>query len=398
MGLKLGIPTLDGIPLAINPVNLNSNKLVSVTDPTNPQDATTKNYVDLAIAGINQGVGSGVISGCGVAWSGTGLAFVVSAGTYSIVGVTYSINQTTVTLATADPTNPRIDAIIVDNTGTASSITGTPSTNPSLPTVDASSQLALSFVYVAAGSTTPGVTTVLVYDENLGAPAEWNSSSNGTTWNLASTNNPFSGTHDTEATSLSSGAYVQYQQGSGTQNPATINNFVFNLRSKATWASNRTITITLYNGATPVGSGVVLRQGTFGWNSSNTTSYQQIVIPMTNFGTGSTAFNTVRFTQTGTGTAIGFYLDYITFQIGNSNVNSNAMIWRGTYNAGTSYSRNDTAIYGGRPFVALVANLNSLPSDTSANWQSAVANFLIFSGGINSSPVVDNNGDYITVS
>ena len=46
------LPSLDAITIAANNVNLNSNKLINVTDPTNPQDAATKNYVDTQIQGL----------------------------------------------------------------------------------------------------------------------------------------------------------------------------------------------------------------------------------------------------------------------------------------------------------------------------------------------------------
>src|SRR6266478_5654615 len=84
-----------------------SNKLTdlldfAVADPIIPSDPSSKNYVDAQIAGISQGAFSGVVSGCGVAWTG-GLNFTVSAGTYTIVGTSYSIVLTNLTLSAADP-------------------------------------------------------------------------------------------------------------------------------------------------------------------------------------------------------------------------------------------------------------------------------------------------------
>lgn len=47
---QFGIPNAD--------INLNSHKLINVTDPTNPQDAATKNYVDIGVSNAAAGIDS----------------------------------------------------------------------------------------------------------------------------------------------------------------------------------------------------------------------------------------------------------------------------------------------------------------------------------------------------
>ena len=47
------IPTLDNTPLALASVNLNNQKIINLAEPVNPQDATTKNYVDTAVQGLD---------------------------------------------------------------------------------------------------------------------------------------------------------------------------------------------------------------------------------------------------------------------------------------------------------------------------------------------------------
>jgi len=59
---------------------------------------------------------------------------------------------TSVTLAAADPGNPRIDVIGVDVNNAVFTITGTPSGSPVQPVIDASTQLQLTFVTVGAGA------------------------------------------------------------------------------------------------------------------------------------------------------------------------------------------------------------------------------------------------------
>jgi hypothetical protein len=65
-----------------------------------------------------------------VTWSGSGLTFDVTSAIYTINGVRYTSGAGSITLAAADPSNPRYDVIAVDNTGTIVKITGTAGTIP----------------------------------------------------------------------------------------------------------------------------------------------------------------------------------------------------------------------------------------------------------------------------
>jgi hypothetical protein len=96
-----------------------------------------------------------------------------------------------VALSTADPSNPRIDVIAVDNNGEIVVIEGTPSATPSVPQIDPATQIELTSVYIPAGSTVPdGVTQEVVYDENTEV---WSGSTTGVTGNFNNTTNTFNG-------------------------------------------------------------------------------------------------------------------------------------------------------------------------------------------------------------
>lgn len=116
------------------------------------------------------GLLGGVIGGAGlVVAAGGGMTVLVQPGSFVTPNTAsptdggYAatlVSQGTLTLATADPSNPRIDIIVatVNDTGTSSSagfvevVTGTPAGSPSVPAAPANS-IILAQVTVAAGAT-----------------------------------------------------------------------------------------------------------------------------------------------------------------------------------------------------------------------------------------------------
>jgi hypothetical protein len=317
------------------------------------------------------------ISGCGVEYV-SGLVFTVGACTYTIAGSTFSSAITTETLATADPSNPRIDVIGVDSTGSVFQITGTPAASPAEPSIDPSTQLGLIFVTVAAGATTPSnVAATLLYDENV----EWTCSST-THINCASTNNPYHGSLDIEATAAVLGNnFTLVKPAAGTVNLATQNTLTFYIRSKGVWPNangngsngRRTLSLLWLNGSTQMGTPVVLNDGAFGFSSSNTTSYQQITIPVTLFGTGSSLVTTLKALVSGNGgtSSFGWYIDEVSLQSGAGmfTLPATLMNFKGTWNATASYNVFDTVVSAGIGYVALVANTNVAVS-TASTWAS----------------------------
>jgi hypothetical protein len=273
-------------------------------------NATTKLYDCQTISTGGTGtLQNGLTSGGSVAYTGSGLVFTVQAASYVIAGVAYTSAQTDVTLAAASGANDRIDAIIVNSSGVANKIDGTPGAPPTNPSVDPTTQLQLTFVYVAKSAATPSnITTDNIYLENT----EWTCAA-GAGWDCASTTNPYAGSKDIEATTVAAATYTTLTSGA----PVVMGDYnvlIFYIRSKATWNKNRSLVLQFYSGATPVGSGVTLKDGTFGYTSSTTASYQQIAIPLQQFAVPSTA-TVLRITSSGSGgTAPGFYLDNIFLQ------------------------------------------------------------------------------------
>lgn len=269
--------------------------------------------VDAAIstvAGSGTGTPSnGVVSGCGVAYSGTGLGFGMSACSARINGSLVSGAAQTVTLSAADATNPRIDVLYVDDTGTFGKITGTPAATPSTPTVDPTSQLYLAYALVPATATSlSGYTTTLQYDEGV----EWTCTGSGIT--CGSTSNPNSGTKDIEATTISAGSYVKLVAGS----PISFDgdgSEIIGIRSKGTWNTKRSLIAQYYLSGVAKGSPVTIKDGSFGFVSATTGSYQTLVVSKSLFAVpAGTNIDEFRLTASGTGGTLGFYLDPIKLQ------------------------------------------------------------------------------------
>jgi hypothetical protein len=305
-----------------NAVTFNSSGGASAGATFNGSAAITVDYSTVgapSVADMNAAIAAatgsggtipdGVVSGCGVAYSGTGLTFNMSAGSFYLDNTLYSATSQSVTLAAADATNPRIDVLYVDTSGTFGKITGTAAANPSQPSVDSSSQLYLTFVLVPAAATSlSGITNETIYDEGT----EWTPTASGSGFTVNSTNNPFSGTKCVEGTSVTSGSYVKFVRSSSESFDGN-GNLTLEIRSKATWNSKRWLTLQWYLAGIAKGSPVNLKSGTFGFDSSQTTSYQLIVIPKTQFAIPSgTSVDELRVTDAGG--SIGFYLDDIILQ------------------------------------------------------------------------------------
>ena len=275
-------------------------------------DGSAPTIIAPPATGSVQSIGTGLLTGGGVVWTGD-LNFSVSPATYLIGGTSYSSPLTAITLDAADAVNPRIDRIVVDNTGAAVKITGTAATPPAAPSIDPTTQVDLSggLVYIAALATTPAnFSTTDLYLENT----EWTCTASAN-FNCASTSNPYAGTKDIEATTAVSGNNVTLvKPAAATENLSASSNLVFYIRSKAAWPNPKSVLLSWLNGSTPVGTAVTLDDGLFGFSSSTTADYQQITIPTSAWGTGGNLVTTLKIQVLGGGSSIGFYLDNIFLQ------------------------------------------------------------------------------------
>lgn len=154
-------------------------------DPGNPQpNAYVYNIQDdswtplVSIPGGNNQ--TRLVSG-NLFWD-SGLTFTTTPNlSYLISGALYElVASQSVTLDAADPTNPRIDVIVLDKNGVLGKVTGVATPNPQRPVVDEALLLPVTFVTVAANATAPGqVKNILLYEQGIQTPDEANYSVNG---------------------------------------------------------------------------------------------------------------------------------------------------------------------------------------------------------------------------
>lgn len=275
----------------------------------------TETEVNDLLAGLTSDpVPNGLQSGGIVTWV-SAYTFEVSAAVYYINGVRYTAAQQTVTLDAADGTNDRIDVLALDTAGDFVAVPGTPASTPSEPDVDPLTQLRLTFVLVEAASTEPvGVTILPIYLENT----EWTTSTSGSGFNANSTNNPKSGTKAVEVTNAGSNAYVLFDKGAVDLDINDYRLLRIYIRSKASWPTNKLIRLQFYANGVAKGSPVTLAQGYWGFDSTNTTTYQLVAIPISQFVIpDGTLIDQLRMTSIqsgGGGGALGFYADEITLE------------------------------------------------------------------------------------
>jgi hypothetical protein len=105
---------------------------------------------------LAESTGYGIVSGCEPSISG--LTVTVAAGIVHLAdGTRKELSATNITLDSADLSNPRIDLVYIDDTGTLAKVTGTAAATPSAPALP-SGGISVATVSVAANATTGTVT------------------------------------------------------------------------------------------------------------------------------------------------------------------------------------------------------------------------------------------------
>ena len=126
----------------------------SILDNDEAFNTTQSIWMQTDINALVAGIGAdGVLTGCTVTAQGSpDMTLAVAAGEVLVSGTKALVTAGNVTITTADATNPRIDLVVVNSSGTKSVTAGTAAASPKAPDIPASSVL-LAMVYVPAGDT-----------------------------------------------------------------------------------------------------------------------------------------------------------------------------------------------------------------------------------------------------
>jgi len=229
-----------------------------------------------------------IISGSAV-WDSL-LVYSVTKCWYYINGILYSSAPTNVTLATADSSNPRIDVIYCDTLGNVGVITGIPSPDPVKPTVNPLSQIELTHINVNAQGTTPaGVSQRIIYNENVGVPNEWNTSTDvpASGVDFAYTVNPYVGIKSAFAPAYFNSNYSLIFTNNAFVNADTLSELSMYLRQNsappAARAGTTMFSIILYKSGVPITKPVLVSDGLYGYSVLTLNSYQHLAVPFSDF-------------------------------------------------------------------------------------------------------------------
>lgn len=304
--------------------NLPGDVYDAATNSLSHPSATNAFATMLDLANINNPGNANLLISGGASWSGTGMVFNVSALVYQIAGIEFNAVAQNITLSSGDPSNPRFDAIVVNEVGVVSVIVGTPAANPLTPAVDENYVL-VQYVLVGAGATTPTITNEFVYRE--GSSPDWTTGSvSGAAPSLSvnfssTTPTPFEGTQCTLVTApnFNGGKYIQYTKPTGNIARSTYTFLTFRVYLPVALPT-RNIYVYLYNGASFIGA---VYATNWGLNMNSVGNWQLVSIPTNAFGNlGITTITRVRIFMTGNSLntfATGFdryALDDIKFQSG----------------------------------------------------------------------------------
>lgn len=253
------------------------------------QDETARNTTV-----INNLVQSSRILSGNVTWYGdvSPLDFKSTDIIYTFGGIIYTAPALDpITLSAPDATFSRIDVFAVDVNSGLVVIEGTPSANPEEPVINFETQIRVSSVVVTVAG--PDLSDVIIYDENLGQPNEYDAVENtsGLRFDLASIIDPQSGTVSIEADDLNfTGDFLTFTHATNEQ-VSLITQLTFHIKLASILGSNTIINVQFLKDGLAASNVVAITPNNFGFSLNNVTDQQLIVIPKSTWTFSQTEIN-----------------------------------------------------------------------------------------------------------
>lgn len=301
----------------------------------------------------------------------------------------YSIPaQSGLVVPPADPSNGRIDLIVIDTNLNFIDIPGTPSPTPIAPPYNIFSQFVLTQINVPQAATCLMIGQGIIYDQNKNT--EWVVTTNGNiTIDTANTANPY---HLTKAIYVS-----QYHNGSsiiftkGSTDTVTAGEII-KMFPYFNGAFTNQMSGQWYHGSTAVSNSISLNQF---FNPNDSNRYLNLSAQLSSWIFSSPIFDKFIITFGGSDTTLtkGLYLDYIQLQKGISNIVTGDFV-DSVKTSGDSlfYYKQGLAIYGGAVGGGSGGGINIYNTDSLLSGPRTV--------GLNSFPLdfTDGNGTDFRVS
>lgn len=247
--------------------------------------------------------------GCVESWSGSGLTFDVTPGTFPVQNTAYNFAGGSITLDPADVTYDRFDVLALNTASQLVKITGTPGANPDIPQIDPDTQFYITAIYVAAGATTPtNIDQTIIFDEHAEA---WTPSAVNLTADFDNTALAFHLTKSIAVTAGSNGGYLKFVAGSAQD----ITNFTllkFFSYLQANMNNHSNLAVEFWNGNSRISNTLPLgAPQNFAKNNSG--AWQNISINFSDFTFTQSSFDSIRIVFTGSSFS-AFNLDFIQLQ------------------------------------------------------------------------------------
>lgn len=240
-----------------------------------------RDLLNLVASYIGSGYGNSLISG-GAVWI-SGLTYEVSVLTYFLDSEFSTSEGAIITLNDADSTYDRFDVIVVDAEGEISVIQGDAVAEPVKPTVPFG-YLEVTFAYIAAGASEPtGVSRTAVYSEGVEAPDEFVLQSLISSYLvLQSGDDIYAGTYAFYyKNAVQTGRSFQFVSET-TLNYADYSTLHLYLKFPAAISLDAYIDLSVGD-EDGEGSTIRLRHTNYGLDFLNTSEYQSVIIPLTDF-------------------------------------------------------------------------------------------------------------------